>query len=60
MSEDFEPSEIEALKRVAKERMAYDTITQKLKSAWIWAVAVGVISVWALSDKIYALLHGVK
>lgn len=50
---DFEPSEIDALKQVARERMAFDTIRNKVKSTWIWVVATGALTCWALWDKIF-------
>ena len=58
---EFNPDEYEALKKVAKERMAYDTITTKLKNNWIWVVGAGALSIWALWDNIHALFTtGIK
>lgn len=53
---EFDKEEIEALRQVAKERIAYDTIKLKLKNNWIWAVATGALAVWALWDNIHALI----
>jgi len=47
-------------KKIAKERIAYDTITTKFKNNWIWVVGAGTLSIWALWDNIQALIHGVK
>lgn len=60
MSDDFEPSELEALRKVARERIAYDTLTNKVKQNWIWAVGAGVLTIWALWDNVHSLLTGVK
>ena len=60
MSDDFEPSELQALKKVAQERIAYDTLTNKLKQNWIWGVGAGILALWALWDKILPYLTGVK
>lgn len=57
---DFNEDEIEALKKVAREKMAYDTITQKFKNTWVWGVGAGILAVWALWDKIALLFTGVK
>lgn len=50
--ERFDQEEIDALRKIAKERIAYDTITSKLKNNWIWVVATGVLTIWAVSDHI--------
>jgi len=57
---DFDEDEVEALRRMAKERIAYDTIVQKIKTSWIWAVGAGALTLWALWDNIQSLLTGVK
>jgi hypothetical protein len=58
--EEFDKKELEALKKIASERIAYDTLTNKLKSNWIWIVGGGVLTIWALWDKFHALLFTVK
>lgn len=58
--EEFDKKEIEALKKIATERIAYDTLTQKLKTNWIWIVGGGVLTIWALWDKVHALFITVK
>jgi len=56
MLEEFDKDEIEALRQIAKERIAYTTITTKIKNNWIWVVATGVLAVWALWDQIHAFI----
>jgi len=57
---EFDEDEIEALRQIAKERIAYTTIKNKLKNNWIWAVATGVLALWALWDQIHTLIIGPK
>jgi hypothetical protein len=57
---DFDEDEVEALKKMANERMAYDTIFTKFKNSWVWVVGAGVLTLWALWDNVHALLTGVK
>ncbi len=58
--ENFDKREIEILKKVATERIAYDTLTQKLKTNWIWIVGAGILAIWGLWDKVHTLFIGVK
>lgn len=58
--EEFDKKEIEALKEVATERIVYDTLTQKLKTNWIWIIGSSVLTIWALWDKIHTLFITVK
>jgi len=57
---DFTPDEHEALKQVAREKMAYNTLTNKIKQNWVWGVGAGVLGLWALWDRILPYLTGVK
>lgn len=41
---------IQKMEEIIKERQAYDVITGKLKSWWIWAVVGGSLSLIALWD----------
>lgn len=45
----------EILKEIIKERKAYNYLTSKLKSLWIWAVVSGAISMFILWDHIKVL-----
>lgn len=45
----------EVLKEIIKEREAYNYLTSKLKSFWIWAVVSGAISMFILWDHIKVL-----
>jgi len=45
----------EVLKEIIKEREAYNYLTSKLKSLWIWAVVSGAISIFILWDHIKVL-----
>lgn len=44
--------EIEILKKIAAERQAYELITAKLKTWWVWALVAGVMSVFTFWDAI--------
>ena len=57
---EFNEDEVEALRKVAKERIAYDTIQNKLKTHWIWIIGAGALSLWALWDKLHEFIIGVK
>lgn len=58
--EEFDKDEIEALRKIAKERIAYDTITNKVKSSWIWIVGGGAVSIFIFWEKISAYFGMVK
>lgn len=58
--EEFSKDELDALKKLAKERVAYDTITGKIKGSWIIFIGGGILAWFTLSDKIIALINGVK
>ncbi len=40
------------LKEVLKREEVYGWVAVKIKSFWVWAVAGGILTVWALFDKI--------
>lgn len=44
--------DFKTIQKMVEERQAYDTITSKLKSYWIWAVVGGVLTVFTLWDAI--------
>lgn len=46
------------LREMLQERSAYSWLTNKLKSLWIFAVAAGVLTIWALGDKIKSINLG--
>lgn len=48
----------ETLRALLERERTYTNLTSYLKSFWIWAIAGGILTVWALWDKIINL--GVK
>lgn len=57
---EFDQDEYEALRKMAKERIAYDTIFAKWKNTWVWGVGAGLLGLFLLWDKIHAFIYGVK
>jgi hypothetical protein len=60
MEEDFvvvhlPKEDYEVLKELIKEREAYNYLTYKIKSLWIWAVVSGIISLFIFWDYVKEL-----
>lgn len=54
-------SEAQILKILIKEREAYNLFVNKLKGTYVFFIATGILALWALWDKIHAILiSGVK
>lgn len=48
-------SEYDTLRELLKREEAYNYFTSKVKSFWVWTVAGGVLTVWALWDQFVAV-----
>ena len=53
-------SEADTLKEIIKEREAYNYLTNKLKTYWIFTVAGGLLVVWALYEKLVPITGALK
>ena len=51
-------SEYRVMRQIIKERETYDNFRIKLQSNWIWFIAGGILTVWALWDKFSAAITG--
>lgn len=51
-------AEAEILRTMIKEREIYYMFVNKLKSAWIFVVAAGILTLLALGDRIFILFNG--
>lgn len=48
----------QVLKEMIKRDQAYDWLTKKLKSNWLFVVGGGALTLWALYDKFQTALFG--
>lgn len=48
--------EVELFKKILAREAAWNYFESVVKSTWIWVVAGGILTLWALSDKIRALI----
>lgn len=55
---DFSKDELDALKQVARERMAYGVLTNKMKSSWVWAIGGALLAWFTFGEKIVSYLQG--
>ncbi len=53
-------SESVTLMNIIKREEAYTYFTTTVKSLWIYGVAIGVLALWGLYEKIYAVNGVVK
>lgn len=43
----------ETLRTMLERERTYSNITNYLKSFWVWAVAGGILTIWALWDQLF-------
>lgn len=51
-------SEYKVMRELIKERETYNNLVHKLKTNWIWFIAGGILTLWALWDKFSAAITG--
>lgn len=49
---ELRKDELELFKKIMAREAAWNYFESKIKSTWIWVVAGGILTVWALWDKI--------
>jgi len=52
-------SEYRVMRQIIKERETYDNFRIKLQSNWIWFVAGGLLTLFALWEKFHSLIAGI-